>query len=74
VKAEVITGCRASLDYMTVCFKYIHKEEILAIDFLSKKKQKVCGKPGMMAHSFNPSTWEAEAGGFLSSRPAWSTK
>jgi hypothetical protein len=27
-----------------------------------------------MACSFNPSTWEAEAGGFLSSRPAWSTK
>jgi hypothetical protein len=27
-----------------------------------------------MAHTFNPSTWEAEAGGFLSSRPAWSTK
>jgi hypothetical protein len=23
-------------------------------------------------HAFNPSTWEAEAGGFLSSRPAWS--
>jgi hypothetical protein len=22
-------------------------------------------------HAFNPSTWEAEAGGFLSSRPAW---
>ena len=29
---------------------------------------------GVVAHSFNPSTWEAEAGGFLSSRPAWSTK
>jgi hypothetical protein len=28
----------------------------------------------MVAHAFNPSTWEAEAGGFLSSRPAWSTK
>jgi hypothetical protein len=28
----------------------------------------------MMANAFNPSTWEAEAGGFLSSRPAWSTK
>jgi hypothetical protein len=28
----------------------------------------------MMAHAFNPSTWEAEAGGFLSSRPAWSTE
>jgi hypothetical protein len=23
--------------------------------------------------AFNPSTWDAEAGGFLSSRPAWST-
>jgi hypothetical protein len=23
---------------------------------------------------FNPSTWEAEAGEFLSSRPAWSTE
>jgi hypothetical protein len=28
----------------------------------------------MVAHDFNPSTWEAEAGGFLSSRPAWSTE
>ena len=24
----------------------------------------------VVAHAFNPSTWEAEAGGFLSSRPA----
>jgi hypothetical protein len=29
--------------------------------------------PGVLVHAFNPSTWEAEAGGFLSSRPAWST-
>jgi hypothetical protein len=28
----------------------------------------------MVAYAFNPSTREAEAGGFLSSRPAWSTK
>jgi hypothetical protein len=28
----------------------------------------------VVAHAFNPSTLEAEAGGFLSSRPAWSTK
>jgi hypothetical protein len=27
-----------------------------------------------MTHAFNPSTREAEAGGFLSSRPAWSTE
>jgi hypothetical protein len=31
-------------------------------------------EPGVVAHSFNPSTREAEAGGFLSSRSAWSTK
>jgi hypothetical protein len=29
---------------------------------------------GMVAHTFNPSTREAEAGRFLSLRPAWSTK
>jgi hypothetical protein len=28
----------------------------------------------VVAHAFTPSTREAEAGGFLSSRPAWSTK
>uniref|UniRef100_A0A8C6IAT7 Uncharacterized protein n=1 Tax=Mus spicilegus TaxID=10103 RepID=A0A8C6IAT7_MUSSI len=31
-------------------------------------------KSDVVAHAFNPSTREAEAGGFLSSRPAWSTK
>jgi hypothetical protein len=35
---------------------------------------KTRARPGMVAHAFNPSTREAEAGGFLSSRPAWSTK
>jgi hypothetical protein len=28
----------------------------------------------VVAHAFNPSTREAETGGFLSSRPAWSTE
>jgi hypothetical protein len=28
----------------------------------------------VVAHAFNPSTWEAKAGRFLSSRAAWSTK
>jgi hypothetical protein len=32
------------------------------------------GSQAVVAHTFNPSTWEAEAGGFLSSRPAWFTK
>ena len=30
--------------------------------------------PRMVAHTFNPITLKAEAGRFLSSRPAWSTK
>jgi hypothetical protein len=28
----------------------------------------------VVVHVFNPSTWEAEAGEFLNSRPSWSTK
>jgi hypothetical protein len=28
----------------------------------------------VVAHAFNPSTWEAEAGEFLSSRPARATQ
>jgi hypothetical protein len=28
----------------------------------------------MVTHAFNPSTWEAEAGGFLSLKPVWSTE
>jgi hypothetical protein len=28
----------------------------------------------VVAHAFDPSTWEAEAGEFLSSRPACSTE
>jgi hypothetical protein len=31
-----------------------------------------CSQVVVVAHAFNPSTWEAEAGGFLSSRPACS--
>jgi hypothetical protein len=36
-------------------------------------KIKVCSR-AVVAHTFNTSTWEAEAGRFLSSRPAWSTE
>jgi hypothetical protein len=40
-------------------------------DPVSKRKQ---GSRAVVAHTFNPSTWEAEAGGSLSSKPAWSTE
>jgi hypothetical protein len=32
---------------------------------------KRCLCPFIVAHTFNPSTWEAEAGRALSLRPAW---
>jgi hypothetical protein len=38
---------------------------------LKKKKKKGWA---VVAHAFNPSIWEAEAGGFLSLGPAWSTE
>jgi hypothetical protein len=57
---------------------------IICCDFIEQKRTKeirvifqslfATSKPGVVAHAFNPSTREAEAGGFLSSRPAWSTK
>jgi hypothetical protein len=39
-----------------------------------EEEEKEEEEPGVVAHAFNPSTREAEAGGFLSSRLAWSTK
>jgi hypothetical protein len=38
------------------------------------KDKKLGWSRAVVVHTFNPSTWEAEAGGFLSSRPAWSTE
>jgi exoribonuclease R len=41
-------------------------------DFQVQVKSKLL--PGVVAHAFNPSPWEAEANRFLSSRPAWCTE
>jgi hypothetical protein len=38
--------------------------------FLKKPKMTL----GVVVHTFDPSTQEAESGGFPSSRPAWSTE
>ena len=37
-------------------------------------KNMYCLGRAVVAHAFNPSTWEVEAGRFLSSRPAWSNR
>jgi hypothetical protein len=39
-----------------------------------KKKRKGGKCQVMVVHAFSLSTWEAEAGGSLSSRPTWSTE
>jgi hypothetical protein len=46
----------------------------LGINIFNLELQNGINKPGVVVHAFNPSTREAEAGGFLSSRLAWSTK
>jgi hypothetical protein len=48
--------------------------EIIEITFKISMIEYIKSKPGVVAHAFYPSTWEAEAGGFLSLRPVWSTK
>jgi hypothetical protein len=47
---------------------------IIHIAFRTIVFQDPTKKPGMVVHSFNPSTQEAEAGRFPSLRPVWSTK
>jgi major histocompatibility complex class I len=40
------------------------------LDLQGQEALRMLLEPGVVAHAFNPSTREAEAGGFLSSRPA----
>jgi nitrate/TMAO reductase-like tetraheme cytochrome c subunit len=41
---------------------------------LKKKKEECHSCHLVVAHAFNPSTWETEAGKFLGLGPAWSTE
>jgi hypothetical protein len=58
---------------LAVSFFQLYKE-VLIYYFYKNFSFKNLAKPGVVAHAFNPSTWEAERGKFLSSRPAWSTE
>jgi hypothetical protein len=44
----------------------LYKIIIEIVDLALSPKNK-CFEPGMVAHAFDPSTWEADAGRFLSS-------
>jgi hypothetical protein len=57
-----------------VITKYMKMPLLCLLDFKKKKKKTKNILPGVVAHAFSPSSREAEAGGFLSSRPAWCTK
>jgi hypothetical protein len=48
--------------------------EINCVSVNRRVHQEYTHGQAMVAHVFNFSTWEAEAGRFLSSRPAWSTE
>jgi hypothetical protein len=56
-----------------LCWGSLQHEEVYTCQGIKKVKNQ-CSKMGVVAHAFNPNTWEAEAGGFLRSRPAWSTE
>jgi hypothetical protein len=49
---------------------YLCEEPCLSFDLIYSGISNLPVQAGVVAHAFNPSTWEAEAGGFLSSRPA----
>jgi hypothetical protein len=69
-----------NIDFLAIC---CHFCELLTQIFTFFSTQvvifflifrKYFGVRHYLVHTFNPSTWEAEAGGFLSLRPAWSTE
>jgi hypothetical protein len=63
---------RYSIKYLHTDFKNTSKRPTTRIkNFHLKKKKK---SQAVVVHAFNPSTWEAEAGRFLSLRPAWFTE
>ena len=66
-------GSRSQLQAIAICPMWVLGAK-LPFSELAANALKQVVKLGVVAHTFDPSTRETEAGGFLSSRPAWSTK
>jgi major histocompatibility complex class I len=73
---EDSVGCILFLTSLGGIVKSSLKEQnkVVSPIFFGNNCIKTALRPAVVAHTFNPSTWEAEAGGFLGSRPAWSTE
>jgi hypothetical protein len=63
-----MNGCIEEEKYIQKMSKYFY------LDYLWKTQREKPMRRGVLAHTFYPSTWDAAAGRFLSSRPAWSTE
>jgi hypothetical protein len=57
---------------LNICFSFFEWQKTKIL--MSRKEISQKQGRALVAHAFNISTWEAEAGGFLSSRTAWSTE
>jgi hypothetical protein len=74
-RGRPVSEFKASLIYITNSMTARTIETLWQIPLPPKTEFKNnIRKPGVVVHAFNPSTREAEAGGFLSSRPSWSTE
>jgi hypothetical protein len=68
---SVLLTTESSLQPRILIFKSLNS---VSLQWYTKSWYKLFACRPVVAHAFNPSTWEAEAGGFLSLRPAWSTE
>jgi hypothetical protein len=50
---------------------FVGLAEASSLRIAEENRARIHVRLGVVAHAFNPSTREAEAGGFLSLRPAW---
>jgi hypothetical protein len=66
-------NCVGEFSAIFHCFsqKMCSEGSILAVE---KQLNFIMKGPGVVVHPFSPNTREAEAGGSLSLKPAWSTK